>query len=199
MIIWSPVDKVLRIPVLVCNYTPQHGIGETHSWGQWGYISSQSTSHCLINVLQTLTIYHINHTQGSDSRQNTPCGRYLDNIYTWIDYYILCECSNMLNSVTVWYLLCWSAELITQCNGCLDDFTPRQTLGSMKTTCFFYLPNSDYVTLANTIDIWTKWILNKALPTFFCFSLPQYLRTLALSFCVYSNRWLQWMHATLHY
>lgn len=125
---------------------------------------------------------------------------------TWIIYipgliiiYYVNVCSNMLNSVTVWYLLCWSAELITQCNGCLDDFTPRQTLGSMKTTCFFYLPNSDYVTLANTIDIWTKWILNKALPTFFCFSLPQYLRTLALSFCVYSNRWLQWMHATLHY
>lgn len=142
----------------------------THSWGQWGYTSSQSTSPCLINVLQTLTIYHINHTQGSDSSKiHLLEDTWIIYIPAWFNYYILCEGSNMLNSVTVWYLLCWSTELISQCNGCLDDFTPRQTLGSMKTTFFFYLPNSDYVTLANTIDIWTRWILNKALPTFLLF------------------------------
>lgn len=62
----------------------------------------------------------------------------------------------MLNSVKVWYLLVdhQSAELITQCNGCLVDFTPRQTLDQWKPLVSPYLPNSDYVILANTTDIY---------------------------------------------
>lgn len=76
----------------------------------------------------------------------------------------------MLNSVEVWYLLCWSAELITQCNGCLVDFTPRQTLGSMKTTCFSLFAQLWLCNIGKYYwHIWTRWILNKALPTFLLF------------------------------
>lgn len=48
-------------------------------------------------------------------------------------------------------------------------FYPKANTGVNEDHLFLLFAQLDYVTLANTIDIWTKWILNKALPTFLLF------------------------------
>lgn len=143
--------------------------------------------------------------------------RYLDNIYTlsnygllfimprwWlrlipgliIIYYVRVQACLTPWKSDIFLLICWTHYPM---QWLFSWFYPKANTGSMKTTCFSLFAQLWLCNIGKYYwHIWTRWILNKALPTFLLFLITWELR-LNLSFCVYSNRGLQWMHATLHY